>query len=54
MIRTKLAIIDYKIDELVSQKKYIDVRLIELYEAREELISQEFGKEEHCGECKND
>lgn len=53
-IETKLAIIDCTIDELVSRKKQIDNRLIELYEEREDLIVElQPIKHEHCcGECK--
>lgn len=52
-ISTKMAIIDCTIDELVSRKKQIDVRLIELYEEREDLIvDMENAKKQHCcGEC---
>lgn len=53
MNRTKIAIIDYKIDELISKKKYIDFRLSELYEEREDLITEEFGEPVNlCGGCK--
>ena len=34
---TTLAILDYKIDELVNQKTEIDNRLSRLYEVREEV-----------------
>ena len=35
---TTLAILDYKIDELVNQKTEIDNRLSRLYEVREEVV----------------
>lgn len=53
-LETKIAILDYKIDELVSQKKQIDLRLTELYEEREDLyVDYENNQQKHCcGECK--
>ena len=35
---TTLAILDYKIDELINQKTEIDNRLSRLYEVREEVV----------------
>lgn len=51
---TTLAIIDYKIDELVNQKSEIDNRLARLYELRENLvveIENQNKKVEECREC---
>ena len=53
-LETKIALIDYRIDELISQKKQIDQRLTELYEEREDLfVEYENIQQKHCcGECK--
>ncbi|MEE1227215.1 MAG: hypothetical protein UHM08_08960 [Bacteroidales bacterium] len=52
-LETKIAILDYKIDELISQKKQIDQRLTELYEEREDLfIEYENQNTPRCGDCK--
>ena len=55
-LETKIALIDYRIDELISQKKQIDQRLTELYEEREDLfVEYENIQQKHCcGECKGD
>lgn len=55
-LETRIAILDYRIDELVSQKKQIDQRLTELYEEREDLfVEYENIQQKHCcGECKGD
>lgn len=56
-LETKLAILDYKIDELVSRKNRIDIRLMELYEEREDLVVEyELQSKKHhcCEECSND
>lgn len=51
-IETQIAIMDYKIDELIAKKKLIDIRIAELYEQREDLITElEVSKKQHCGEC---
>ena len=52
---TTLAILDYKIDELINQKTEIDNRLTRLYEVREEVVVaiEEDMKPCKCnGECK--
>lgn len=52
---TTLAILDYKIDELINQKTEIDNRLTRLYEVREEVVVaiEEDMKSCKCnGECK--
>ena len=53
-LETRIAILDYRIDELVSQKKQIDQRLTELYEEREDLfVEYENIQQKHCcGDCK--
>lgn len=53
-LETKMAILDYKIDELVSKKKQIDIRLMELYEEREDVFTEyeNLNNPVHCGECK--
>lgn len=52
-LETKIAILDYKIDELISQKKQIDQRLTELYEEREDLFIEYENQNTHCcGDCK--
>ena len=52
-LETKIAILDYKIDELISQKKQIDQRLTELYEEREDLFVEYENQNTHCcGDCK--
>lgn len=43
---TSLAIVEYKINELISQKKQIDTRLIELIEIRDRIreeVIKEYG-----------
>ena len=54
-LETRIAILDYRIDELVSQKKQIDQRLTELYEEREDLFVEyeNMSQNQHCcGDCK--
>ena len=55
IILTKMAILDYKIDELVSRIKYIDIRLTELYEQREDLYTEymNLNKPIQCKGCDN-
>lgn len=55
---TSLAIVEYKINELASQKKQIETRLAELIEIREnireELIKKYEPMNECCDRCCND
>ena len=51
---TTLAIIDYKIDELVNHKSEIDNRLARLYELRENIVVEIANNEKNidgCREC---
>lgn len=51
----KIAIIDYKIDELVSRKKYLENRIMELYEMREDIIcDMEYLEKKCCNNCCNE
>jgi hypothetical protein len=48
---TSLAIVEYKINELASQKKQMEERLVELIEIRDRIREEYIKEYEPCKEC---
>lgn len=53
---TTLALIDFELDKCVSKKEYYEKRIIQLYEARENIIAdiQDTLKPICCGDCEDE
>lgn len=44
-LEVQMCLIDHEINELVSKKNLIDIRLNELYEQREDLVTEWYNQE---------
>lgn len=44
-LEVQMCLIDHEINELVSKKNLIDIRLTELYEQREDVVTEWYNQE---------